>query len=108
MTDKTTFFATMRHPEMRLLRAALWDLKWEHGVDWETFTKLDIEWFGNPNNQCWMLTTDSHMSVCYYPNDARPDFTVMRLHDADDPLCSCEFCHVERMMAQQQAQEVVS
>lgn len=101
MNDRALFIATMRKPEMRLLRAALYDLKWEHNIEWSTLTIMEIEWFGNPNNyDCWMLITDQHLSVCYDPQEATPYFYVSRIHDADNPSCTCEFCTVGRILAQ--------
>lgn len=89
------FFAAMRRPEMRLLRAALWDLKWEHGIEWRTLTQLTIDLcFAG-----WMLITDHHLSFCYDPDDPHPFFHVLRLHDADDPRCPCEDCREERACA---------
>lgn len=92
------FIATMRKPEMRLLRAALWDLKWEHGVPWETITSLEMERYGS-NNDCWFMRTDHHLSVCLSINDEHPHFLVLRLHDANDPLCECDDCQDARRFA---------
>lgn len=90
------FFAAMRSPEMRLLRDALWELKWEHNIPWETITSLEIL----PNEMSsttWILLTDHHMVLCLYPDDVPPHFYVDRLHDDADPLCECEYCQAQRV-----------
>ena len=67
------FFAVMRRPEMRLVRAALWDLKWEHDTPWEGVTELEIAVF---KTGIWILRTDRHLSICYEPEASKPDFQV--------------------------------
>lgn len=88
------FIQAMRHPEMRLLRAALKDLKWEHCIDWCDVTKLEMA----PYSQgCCMIVTDHHMSVCLDTATKYPYFHVMRLHDAEDEFCECEDCQDSRL-----------
>lgn len=116
MDERGLFISTMRHPEMRLLRAALWDLKWEHGIDWTSITSLEITPQQPPYTDCWMLETGNHLSICYWPQDEKPEFTVVRLHDASDPLCECDYCrearichvHLKHQYIAHQTQELAS
>lgn len=81
------FFAAMRRPEMRMLRAALRDLKHDRGITWESITELEIypPLFAN---DCWFVMTDHYQQVCLWPEDADPSFLLIRIHDHD-----CDVCH---------------
>lgn len=71
------FFAVMRRPEMRVLRAALLWLKHESGVEWKTLTSLSIEQRFDAYSP-WMLTTEGHLVICYDEHDPT-DFSVLAL-----------------------------
>lgn len=94
------FIQAMRHPEMRLLRKALKDLKWEHCVDWRDIQKLEVHpplaidgrMYGP-----WMLVANCYLSICYSYEATNPSFYVERLHDADDEFCECEWCQDSRL-----------
>jgi hypothetical protein len=93
------FFSAMRRPEMRVLRAALWEMRWEHDIDWRDLTKLEIESMQHlsDNDATWMLTTDHHLIYCMDPASGPFHFYVVRLHDDSDPCCECEWCHEQRI-----------
>jgi hypothetical protein len=95
--NRRLFFATMRRPEMRTLRQALCDLKWEHGIDWRNLTKMEIDCFQGFYTNSWTLIADNHLSCCSNPEDKYPYFFVMRLHDENDQFCECEDCQNSRL-----------
>lgn len=80
--QRRLFFSVMRHPELRLLRAALQCLKIEYGVDLTTITHLEIipstVW-----NSTWILLTDRLECVFLDPENNKPDF-VYRLYMAEN------------------------
>lgn len=78
MNERALFIATMRQPEMRLLRAALRDLKWEHGIPWETVTRLEITPPQPPYTDGWILESDEHISICPWSHDENPTFYVYK------------------------------
>lgn len=97
------FFAAMRRPEMRLVRAALRDMRWDKNVDWRDITSMEIlpqsEW-----STTWVLLTDKYESICLWPEHLRLDFHLWRLHDAADPACPCEYCQRGREMCVNRAE----
>jgi hypothetical protein len=97
LTARGMFFSAMRRPEMRMLRAALWDLRWEHNIDWRTLTKLEIDPYLADEQRMWMLITDRHLVFSHDPESAHPYFYVTRLHDENDPCCECEWCQESRI-----------
>lgn len=94
------FMRAMRHPEMQMVRAALADMVYEHEIELSGITSLEVM---EPLFPCapWMLETSQHLSVCYWPSyhNAHPEFCVVRLHDATDKRCPCEFCIMDRQCA---------
>jgi hypothetical protein len=77
MNERRLFFATLRHPALRVLRAALMHLTWEHGIAWQDLTMLAIDIA--PGGWPWVLTTDHHVLLCCRPDEDHPDFLVCRI-----------------------------
>lgn len=94
------FFAVMRQPEMRVLRLALFHLKWGKGIDWREIQEIEVSPPGDLD-RCWMLTTEKYLVVCLdalNPHLTYEDFYFIWTHQETNPACPCEFCEVERQL----------
>lgn len=91
------FFASMRHPEMRVLREALQHLHIDQGIDWRAIQCMGMFRYGT-DDSCWMMITDRLVVACLCPD--KPDlgiydFSTYHTHVEDDPACKCDVCREE-------------
>jgi hypothetical protein len=99
-TNRSLFFQVMRDPRMRLLRGALAHLRDDRGFDWRQVTSIAID----ENTPAFWL--DHWLVICDKPEKKRltyDDFHSYHMHDLQDPCCPCEYCNLEKLDAEQQA-----
>lgn len=95
---RSLFIAAMRRPEMKLVRAALHQLKWDEAPDWRAISEIEVSPYGF-NDDCCMITCGTYMLVCLDVNAQTPHFLFLWFHDEENPACPCEFCETERRVA---------
>lgn len=92
------FMQTMRKSEMKLVRAALHQLKWDEVPDWRAISEMEVSPYGF-NDDCCMIMCGAFLMVCLDVNAQAPHFIFLWLHDEENPACKCEFCETERHAA---------
>lgn len=95
------FFSLMRRPDMRLMRLALRNLKWNNSEEWRDIASLEMLCIPSVHGS-WLLATERFMVHCVAPNSSTltyEDFSTYWNHveehggrEDSNPDCKCLDC----------------
>lgn len=87
--EQRLFFHTMRQPEMRIMRKALWNIKYSQDIAWSEVESWAILIL---SEKAWMLETNFFQLYTPDSNFPPDDFSFWYIHCDEMNFCKCEHC----------------